>query len=84
MKYDFLLEWGIFGKFPVQAKLSFSLYACCVHARGGRESFLFFPEGFAWFCQEALTVEEKLSADLFCAVMPISAHALPASKEICS
>ena len=42
MKYDFLLEWGIFGKFPVQAKLSFSPYACCVHARGGRESFLFF------------------------------------------
>ena len=34
--------------------------------------------------QEALTVEEKLSADLFCAVMPISAHALPASREICS
>ena len=33
--------------------------------------------------QEALTVEEKLSADLFCAVMPISAHALPASREIC-
>ena len=24
MKYDFLLEWGIFGKFPVQAKLSLS------------------------------------------------------------
>ena len=41
MKYDFLLEWGIFGKFPVQAKLSFTPYACCVHAWGGRESFLF-------------------------------------------
>ena len=41
MKYEFLLKWGIFRKFPVQAKLSFSPYACCVHARGGRESFLF-------------------------------------------
>ena len=38
----FLLFWGIFRKFPVQAKLSLSPYACCVHARGGRESFLFF------------------------------------------
>jgi len=42
MKYVFLLVWGIFRKFPVQAKLSFSPYACCVHARGGWESFLFF------------------------------------------
>ena len=42
MKYDFLLVWDIFRKFPVQAKLSFSPCACCVHARGGRESFLFF------------------------------------------
>ena len=42
MKYDFLLVWGIFRKFPVQAKCSFSPYACCVHARGGRGSFLFF------------------------------------------
>ena len=41
MKYHFLLIWVIFRKFPVQAKLSFSPYACCVHARGGRESFLF-------------------------------------------
>ena len=41
MKYDFLLVWGIFRKFPVQAKLSFFQYACCVHTRGGRESFLF-------------------------------------------
>ena len=38
----FLLVCDIFRKFPVQAKLSFSPYACCVHARGGRESFLFF------------------------------------------
>ena len=37
----FLLEWAIFGKFPVQAKLSFSPYAYCTHARGGTESFLF-------------------------------------------
>ena len=36
MKYDFLLVWGIFRKFPVQAKCSFSPCACCVHARGGR------------------------------------------------
>ena len=41
MKYCSLLEWGLFIKFPVQAKLSFSPYACCVHARGGRESFFF-------------------------------------------
>ena len=38
----FLLLLGIFRKFPVQAKLLFSLYACCVYARGGRESLLFF------------------------------------------
>ena len=37
-----LLVWDILRKFPVQAKLSFSQHACCVHARGGRESFLFF------------------------------------------
>ena len=42
MKYDFLLVWGIFRKFPVQAKSSLFPYACCVHAKGGRESFLFF------------------------------------------
>ena len=36
MKYDFLLVWGIFRKFPVQAKCSFSPFACCAHARGGR------------------------------------------------
>ena len=36
MKYVFRLERSIFRKFPVQAKLSFSPYACCLHARGGR------------------------------------------------
>ena len=41
MKFEFLLVWGIFKKFPVQAKLSFSSYACYVHARGGRTSFIF-------------------------------------------
>ena len=57
MKYDFLLVWGIFRKFPVQAKLSFSPYACCVHARGGgRESFPFFQGKLhcAWFCLDSL------------------------------
>ena len=42
MKSDFLLVWVIFRKFPVQAKCPFSPYAWCVHARGGREYFLFF------------------------------------------
>ena len=32
--------WGIFGKFLAQAKLT--NFPCCVHARGGRESLLFF------------------------------------------
>ena len=49
----FLLVKGTFRKFPVQAKLSFSSYACCVHAMGGRESFLLSEasctvHGFAW------------------------------------
>ena len=56
MKYDFLLLWGIFRKFPVQAKCSFFPYVCCVHARGGRESFLFFQGQLhcAWFCLDSL------------------------------
>ena len=37
MKHDFLLVWGIFRKSPVRGKLSFSPYACCVHAMNGRE-----------------------------------------------
>ena len=47
------IDGAFLKKFPVQAKLSFSPYACCVHAMGGRESFLFSEasctvHGFAW------------------------------------
>ena len=40
--FCFLYIWGIFRRFLVQAKLFLSQYACCVHARGGKEYFLSF------------------------------------------
>ena len=40
MKYDVLLVWGIFRKFPFQAKLSFSPYACA--CKGRERVFPFF------------------------------------------
>ena len=43
MKYDFLLVWGIFSKFPVEAKLSFSPYTdVCMQEEG--ESLSYFSK----------------------------------------
>ena len=40
LRYDFLLVWGIFRKFPVQAKLSFSpVIAVCMQGEGVILSF---------------------------------------------